>query len=80
MKKNYWHILSGLCVIVMAGAWSAPVYAQSAEAKDKPRLYTYEAFWVVPRARWTEFEKVKSVRAESNGQGHRKRRARLLWQ
>ena len=58
MNKNYWHILSGLCVIVMAGAWSAPVYAQSAEAKDKPRLYTYEAFWVVPRARWTEFEKV----------------------
>ena len=21
-------------------------------------MYTYEAFWVVPRARWTEFEKV----------------------
>ena len=55
-KKNS-QVLSGLCAIVMAGAWAAPVFAQSAEVKEKPRLYTYEAFWVVPRARWAEFEK-----------------------
>ena len=58
MNKKNWMFLPGLCAIVMAGAWAAPAHAQSAEVKDKPRLYTYEAFWVVPRARWTEFEKV----------------------
>jgi len=57
MNKKNWRFLAGLCAIVMAGAWAAPACAQSAEVKDKPRLYTYEAFWVVPRARWTEFEK-----------------------
>ena len=58
MNKKNWRFLSGLCAIVMAGAWAAPAGAQSAEVKDKPRLYTYEAFWVVPRTKWTEFEKV----------------------
>jgi hypothetical protein len=58
MKKKNWQVLSGMCAIVLAGVWAAPACAQSAEVKDKPRLYTYEAFWVVPRARWTEFEKV----------------------
>jgi len=57
MNKKSWQFLSGLCAIAMAGTWAAPVRAQSAEAKDKPRLYTYEAFWVVPRAHWAEFEK-----------------------
>jgi hypothetical protein len=57
MNKKDWQLLSGLCAIMLAGAWAAPASAQSAEAKEKPRLYTYEAFWVVPRARWTEFEK-----------------------
>src|ERR1022692_2335236 len=58
MKKKNWQFLSGLCAIVMAGAWAAPACAQSGEVTEKPRLYTYEAFWVVPRARWAEFEKV----------------------
>ena len=57
MNTKNWQVLSGLCAIVMAGVWAAPAYAQSAEVKEKPRLYTYEAFWTVPRARWTEFEK-----------------------
>ncbi len=57
MKNNNWQILSGLCAIAMAGAWAAPACAQSAEVKEKPGLYTYEAYWTVPRARWAEFEK-----------------------
>lgn len=58
MNKNNWQVLSGVCAIVLAGAWAAPAWAQSAEVKDKPRLYTYEALWAVPRAKWGEFEKV----------------------
>jgi hypothetical protein len=57
MSKNSWQILGVLCGVMMASAWTAPARAQSAEVKEKPRLYTYEAFWTVPRARWTEFEK-----------------------
>jgi hypothetical protein len=57
MKKKNWQFMSGLCAIVVAGGWAAPACAQSAEVKEKPHLYTYEAFWVVPRARWAEFEK-----------------------
>jgi hypothetical protein len=41
----------------MAGAWAAPARAQMAEVKEKPRMYTYEAFWSIPRAHWTEMEK-----------------------
>jgi hypothetical protein len=58
LNKNNWRFLSGLCAILMAFVWAAPARAQSAEVKDKPRLYTYEAFWVVPRSKWADFEKV----------------------
>ena len=57
LNKKGWQFLLGLCAIMMVFAWGAPARAQSAEVKDKPRLYTYEAFWVVPRNKWTEFEK-----------------------
>jgi hypothetical protein len=57
MNKKNWQSLSGMFAIAVAGIWVAPAHAQSAEVKDKPRLYTYEAFWVVPRAKWAEFEK-----------------------
>ena len=57
MKKNYPHLVQGLLAIMVAAAGAAPALAQTTEVKAKPPLYTYEAFWVVPRARWTEFEK-----------------------
>jgi hypothetical protein len=55
-KRNL-GFLSGLCAIALTGGWVTPAHAQSADVKDKPRLYTYEAFWVVPRTKWGEFEK-----------------------
>jgi hypothetical protein len=58
MNRMSWHIVCGLCAVVIAGAWAVPARAQMAEVKEKPRLYTYEAFWSMPRARWTEMEKV----------------------
>jgi hypothetical protein len=41
----------------MAGACAAPAGAQMADVKEKPRMYTYEAFWSIPRARWAEMDK-----------------------
>ena len=73
LNKNNWRWLSGFCAFMMAYAWASPACAQSAEVKDKPRLYTYEAFWVVPRNKWTEFEKANPAeqkvldRAIANG-------------
>jgi hypothetical protein len=39
------------------GSASAPAIAQTSEAKEKPPLYTYESFWVIPRARWGDMDK-----------------------
>ena len=57
MKKIGWNFVSGLFAVLMAGAWAAPAGAQMVEVKEKPRMYTYEAFWNIPRARWAEMEK-----------------------
>jgi hypothetical protein len=50
-------LISTIALMIIS-SWTAPAYSQSAEVKDKPRLYTYEAFWVVPRNKWADFEKV----------------------
>lgn len=50
-------IIASLCLVGMFGVWTMPAGAQTAEAKEKPRLYTYVANWTIPRARWTDMEK-----------------------
>jgi len=37
---------------------SIVVYGQTAEVKEKPRMYTYVADWVIPRAQWPDMDKV----------------------
>jgi hypothetical protein len=37
------------------------VYGQNAEVKEKPRMYTYVADWVIPRAQWPDIEKVNAA-------------------
>lgn len=56
--KKSWNCVLGMCATVVAGGWGTPALAQSGEVKEKPPLYTYEAYWVVPRTKWAEFEKV----------------------
>jgi hypothetical protein len=57
MKSKGWKILAGLCALATAGAWAAPVQAQTAEVKEKPPMYTYVSNWTLPRAKWAEMEK-----------------------
>jgi hypothetical protein len=57
MKRVIGRTVAGLCVAALVGAWAAPACAQADEVKQKPRMYTYEAFWTLPRARWAEMEK-----------------------
>lgn len=49
-------VFIGVCAL-SAAAWTAPAFAQSAEAKEKPPLYTYIATWAIPRAKWADMEK-----------------------
>lgn len=64
MNRKVWNLCAGVCALVIAGTWTAPVTAQSAEVKEKPRMYTFVSNWVIPRARWAEMEKAGAANAK----------------
>jgi len=57
MKIILGRVIAGACLVATLAVWTIPAGAQSGEMKEKPRLYTYAASWVIPRARWTDMEK-----------------------
>jgi hypothetical protein len=57
MSKSVWSLMAGVAALVALGAVAVPGSAQTAEVKEKPRLYTYESNWVFPRARWGDVDK-----------------------
>jgi hypothetical protein len=57
MTINVRRITAGLSIAALLAAAALPAQAQTTEAKEKPRIYTYVANWVVPRARWNDWEK-----------------------
>jgi hypothetical protein len=57
MNKSVWRLIAGVAALAALGAAVAPAGAQTGESKEKPQLYTYEAFWTIPRARWGEMAK-----------------------
>jgi hypothetical protein len=58
MQAKFTALLVGLFIMGGAlGMGSRQLHAQSMEVKEKPALYTYQANWQVPRAKWAEFEK-----------------------
>jgi hypothetical protein len=46
-----------LCAIALAGLWAAAAAAQTVAARERPPMYTYEANWGIPRARWAEMDR-----------------------
>ncbi len=54
-------VVAGLCALTIAGSFAASASAQTAEVKEKPPMYTYEASWVMPRATWPDVEKNSTV-------------------
>ena len=52
-----WTVIAGAAALAAAGAVALPASAQTAEVKEKPRMYTYESSWVFPRARWADVDK-----------------------
>jgi hypothetical protein len=46
-----------LCVTAALILPAVSATAQSADSKEKPRLYTYVASWQIPRAKWDDMDK-----------------------
>ena len=57
MNRKAWIVLAGLCALAMSAVWVSPACAQMSEVKEKPPMYSYVAFWNIPRAQWAEMAK-----------------------
>src|SRR5215470_6243944 len=55
MTKQPGRFVVLVCAILVGPALA--MLSQAQEAKEKPRMYTYVADWVIPRAQWAEMEK-----------------------
>jgi hypothetical protein len=55
MNKRLWSVFALACTLILS-AVCAP--AQAPEVKEKTRMYTYVAFWAIPRAQWADQEKL----------------------
>jgi hypothetical protein len=55
MKKQPGRFVVLVCALLAGPVLATLVHAQ--EVKEKPRMYTYVADWVIPRAQWAEMEK-----------------------
>lgn len=52
-------VLALIAFALMAAISAIAVYGQTAEVKEKPRMYTYVvADWVIPRSQWADMDKV----------------------
>jgi hypothetical protein len=53
--------LALIAFALIAAISAIAAYGQMAEVKEKPRMYTYVADWVIPRSQWGEMEKVSAT-------------------
>ena len=57
MNRKLWIVFAVLCVLALPTVSVLPASAQMSEAKEKPPMYSYVAFWNIPRAQWAEMAK-----------------------
>jgi hypothetical protein len=57
MNYSPWRVIAGLSAFAALGAATTPAPAQTTEVKERPPMYTYESWWVIPRARWGDMDK-----------------------
>jgi hypothetical protein len=62
MNIKLGQVFAVVCAVAMSVFSVVPASAQSAEVKEKPRMYTYVAFWTIARPQWADEE--KTVAAE----------------
>ena len=61
MNRKLWKVFAGLCAVAMSAVWALPACAQMAEVKEKPPMYSYVAYWNIPRAQWAEMAKADAA-------------------
>jgi hypothetical protein len=54
MNRKLCGVFAAVCALVACAPFAS---AQMQEVKEKPRMYTYAAFWAIPRAQWADFAK-----------------------
>jgi hypothetical protein len=57
MNRKLWRVFAGLCALALSAVWVLPAGAQVSEEKEKPPMYSYVAFWNIPRAQWGDMAK-----------------------
>jgi hypothetical protein len=57
MNKKVRSVFLGVCALAMFAVCAVPARTQMSEVKEKPRMYTYVAFWTIPRAQWADEQK-----------------------
>jgi len=57
MTRSVWRAIAAVAAVATLGAVAAPASAQMSEIREKPRLYTYQSEWAIPRARWSDVAK-----------------------
>ena len=50
--------LALIAFALIAAISTIALYGQTEEVKEKPRMYTYVADWVIPRSQWPDMDKV----------------------
>jgi hypothetical protein len=61
MNRKLWKVFAGLCALAMSAVWASPARAQTSEVKEKPAMYSYVAFWNIPRAQWADMAKAAAA-------------------
>ncbi len=61
MDRRTCSFLAVLCMLAMSALGAKPASAQMSEVKEKPPMYSYVAFWTIPRAQWGEMEKANAA-------------------
>jgi len=56
MSRKRWGIFAVVVTLVAMAAWTTVASAQD-EPKEKPPMYSYVAFWNIPRAQWADMDK-----------------------
>ena len=56
MSRKRWGIFAVVVTLVAMAAWTTVASAQE-EPKEKPPMYSYVAFWNIPRAQWADMDK-----------------------
>ena len=56
MNRKQRGIFAVVCALAMMAASAVPARAQD-EPKEKPPMYSYVAFWNIPRAQWADMDK-----------------------